>query len=238
MIMPPRSPELHMHEQLMLLALRDEKGTIESKASMYAYALGGAILSELLLAERIRLTEDKKKLVDLLHDGPMNEPVLDECLELIASAKRRRKAADWVSRFASLKNLRHRVAQGLCRRRILRDSEDKVLLIFTRKVYPEIDPAPERRLIEQLHEAIFTEATSLDPQTAILLSLAHGTGMLAIHFDKKELKRRKHRIEQIANGDLIGGAAREAVQAAQAAAQAAQVAIMAATIATTVTTTH
>ena len=92
--------------------------------------------------------------------------------------------------------------------------------------------------IEQLREAIFTEATSLEPQTAILLSLAHGTGMLTIHFDRKELKRRKHRIEQIANGDLIGGATREAVQAAQATAQAAQVAIMAATVATTVSVTH
>ena len=34
--------DLHLHEQLMLLALRDEKGTLESKASMYSFALGGA----------------------------------------------------------------------------------------------------------------------------------------------------------------------------------------------------
>ena len=40
---------LHLHEQLMLLALRDEKGTLESKASMYSFALGGALLAELSL---------------------------------------------------------------------------------------------------------------------------------------------------------------------------------------------
>jgi hypothetical protein len=236
--MPAHEDDLYLHEQIMLLALRDDKGTIESRAGMYSYALAGAILSELLLAERIRVTEDKKKLVDLVSHQPMNEPVMDECLGLIATAKRRRKAADWVARFTRVRNLRHRVAEGLCRRGILRDSEDKVLLIFTRRIYPEIDPAPERRLVERLREAIFSDAADVEPRTAIVLSLAHGTGMLGVHFDRKELKTRKRRIEQIANGDLIGGATREAVQAAQAAAQAAQAAIIAATVATTVVTTH
>ena len=44
---------LPLYEELMLLALRDEKGTLESKAGMYGYALGGAILSELLLSGRV-----------------------------------------------------------------------------------------------------------------------------------------------------------------------------------------
>ncbi len=212
--------QLHLHEQLMLLALRDEKGTIESKADMYQYALGGALLSELLLAGCLRLGEDKKKRIELVQPKTFSDPVLDECLNLIAAAKRRRTAADWVSRFASLKKLKERVAQGLCRRGVLKESEDKVLLIFTRKIYPTIDPRPEKRLIEQLRKAIFTETARLDPQTAVLLSLAHGTGMLPIHFDKKKLKSRKRHIEQITKSEAVGAATREAVEAAQAAVAA------------------
>ncbi len=204
----------------MLLALRDQKGTIESKADMYQYALGGALLSELLLAGCVRLGEDKKKRIELVQPKTFSDPVLDECLNLIAAAKRRRTAADWVSRFASLKKLKERVAQGLCRRGILKESEDKVLLIFTRKIYPAIDPRPEKRLIEQLRKAIFTETARLDPQTAVLLSLAHGTGMLPIHFDKKKLKSRKRHIEQITKSEAVGAATREAVEAAQAAVAA------------------
>ncbi len=204
----------------MLLALRAEKGTIESKADMYQYALGGALLSELLLAGCLRLGEDKKKRIELVQPKAFSDPVLDECLNLIAAAKRRRTAADWVSRFASLKKLKERVAQGLCRRGILKESEDKVLLIFTRKIYPTIDPKPEKRLIEQLRKAIFTETARLDPQTAVLLSLAHGTGMLPIHFDKKKLKSRKRHIEQITKSEAVGAATREAVEAAQAAVAA------------------
>jgi hypothetical protein len=222
--------DLHIHEQLLLLALRDEKGTLESRAGMYQYALGGAILSELLVEGCIAVGEDKKKLVDVVRIKRMYEPVLDECLGMIASAKRRRSASNWVSRFGQIKKLRHRVASGLCHRGILKDSEDKVLLFFTRRIYPTIDPGPERRLVGSLRKAIFSESRTLNPRTGILVALAHGTGLLSIHFDRKELKRRKRRLEEITRGDLIGGATRQAVQAAQAAAMAA---ITAVTIAST-----
>jgi hypothetical protein len=149
--------DLHIHEQLLLLALRDEKGTLESRAGMYQYALGGAILSELLVEGCIAVGEDKKKLVDVVKIKRMYEPVLDECLGMIASAKRRRSASNWVSRFGQIRKLRHRVASGLCHRGILKDSEDKVLLFFTRRIYPTIDPGPERRLVGSLRKAIFSE---------------------------------------------------------------------------------
>jgi len=226
---------LHLHEQLMLLALRDEKGTLESRASMYGYALGGAILSELTLGGNIQIASDKKKMVDLVDRTMLGEPVLDECLDLVASAKRRRQASSWVGRFARLKKLRHRVAEGLCRRGILQDSEDKVLLFFSRKIYPTINPEPERQLIESLRKAVFGESETVKPESAIVVSLANATGLLAIHFDKKKLKERKRRLEQIANGDLAGAATREAVQAAQ---QAAMAAVIAATAVTTITAAH
>ena len=171
----------------MLLALRDEKGTLESKATMYAYALGGAMLAELSLKGKIRISDDKKAFVDLVDRSPFGEPVLDECLDKVATAKRRARATTWVRRFAELKRLRHRVAQGLCRRGILRDDEDKVLLFFTRRLYPTIDPVPERRLVDQLRTVIFGDSSSPDAETVIVVALANATGLLPIHFDRKEL---------------------------------------------------
>lgn len=43
-------PTLTLPEELMLIALRDERGTIEANAGMYAYALTGGVLTELFLA--------------------------------------------------------------------------------------------------------------------------------------------------------------------------------------------
>ena len=225
--------DLYLHEQVMLLALRDEKGTVESRAGWYSLALGGAILSELLLAGSVAVADDKKKLVDVLEKRRLGDPILDECLAKIVSAKRRRSATDWVRSFAAIKRLRHRVAEGLCRRRILKDSEDKVLLLFTRKIYPTLDPAPERRLREQLRRAIFGDSHAVNPKVTVLVALAHATGLLRVHFGARELKSRKSRLEQIARGDLAGGATKAAVQAAQAAA--AMAAITAATMAATTT---
>ena len=232
--MTTRHDELYLHEELLLLALKDARGTIESKAAMCQYALGGAILAELLLADRITIGDDKKKLVDHVPGPLIREPLLDECLDLIGSAKRRRRAVNWVTRFARIKSLKHRVAQSLCRRGILHAGEDKVLWLFTRRIYPERDPVPEQGIIERLAQAIFGDTGEVDGRTAILLALAQGVGILPIHFDKKQLKARKHRIKQIADGQLLGAATREAVQAAQAAALAAcTAACTAATVAAT-----
>ena len=223
-----QNEKLHIHECLLLLALRDEKGTVESGATMYRYALGGAILAELLLAGTVRIEAGKKKLVDLVRTKAMHDPVLDECLGLVASAKRRRRASDWVSRFGRIKRIRRRVAEGLCDRRILKQAEGKVLFLFSRTTYPTVDPRPERKLIERMCRAIFTEARELDAFIVVLIALAHGTGILKIHFDKRKLKERKRRLEEIADGALAAAATREAVQAAQ---QACQAAVMAAIVA-------
>ena len=59
---------LFLHEELMLLALRDEEGTI-APGSMYQVAIGGAVLAELLPHNRIEVEEPKKKLVNLAFES-------------------------------------------------------------------------------------------------------------------------------------------------------------------------
>ncbi len=208
---------LFLHEEILLLALRDEKGTIAA-GTMYQYAISGAILSELLINKRIEIKKFKnKKLVNLINSTHVGDPLIDECLKKISGAKRRATLQNWVSRFAGIKNLKHLVAQQLCKRGILRIDEDKVLLLFTRKVYPEVNPEPEKKIIERLHKAIFTGTDSIDPKTIILISLADSSNLLKVIFDKKKLKKQKKRIEQIINGEIIGKATKEAIEAIRAA---------------------
>ncbi len=209
--------ELFLPEEVMLLALRDREGTIASGAH-YQHAIGGAVLAELLLLGRISTERRKKKVYAKVIDStPVGESLLDDCLAKIASSKSPAQLQTWVSKFAGVKNLKKRVAGQLCRRGILRMDEDKVLGIFTRKVYPEVDPGPERQLIGRLREAIFSEGGEVDPRTVVLLSLANSADLLKFVFDKKELKGRKKRIEQVINGEMTGKATKEAIQAMQAA---------------------
>ncbi len=214
--MPRSRSPLYLHEEVMLLSLRDQKGTVESGA-WYQQAIAGAILAELHLGRRIAVEEGRKKLANVVNDEPFGEPVIDECLEKLATAKRRTTLRNWVHRFSGLRRLKHRVAAGLCERGILRADEDKILLIFRRKVYPEINPRPERQLIERLRKAILSESPRVAPRTAILVSLANSAGLLKVPFNRRELKTRKQRIKQLAQGELMGKAVAEAIAAAKAA---------------------
>jgi hypothetical protein len=215
--------DLHLHEEILLLALRDREGTVVSSV-FYHHAIAGAVLAELLLRGRLDVEEDRrKKFIRLLDSTPIGDPVVDECLEKVRLARKRAQATTWVSRFSGIKNLKHRVAQRLCERGILLSGEDKVLLLFTRKIYPEIDPAPERALRERLYRAVFTDSDEVDPRTVVLVSLTNASGLLRVTFGKKEVKARKDRIERVVNGEVSGRATAEAIQAVQAAIVAAAI---------------
>jgi Golgi phosphoprotein 3 len=227
--------QLYLHEEIMLLALRDREGTVAS--GIYCdYALGGAVLAELLLQKRAVVDQEKKKKFLRLTDAtPFGDPVMDECIQKVKSTKRRAQLQTWVSRFAGVKKLKHRVAEQLCRRGILRTDEDKVLLFFSRKLYPEINPEPERNIMKRLNDAIFGDSEDVDPHTVVVLSLANSANILKVNFDKKELKARKKRIEQVAEGEMTGKATKEAIEAMQAAVM---VAVIVPTIIASTTTRH
>lgn len=209
--------QLFLHEEIMLLALRDRKGTIASGTN-FQFAIGGAVLAELLLEGRVAVeTKRKKKYLQLKDSKPFGNTVIDECLRKVTDAKKRAQLKTWVSRFASVKKLKHKVAKQLCQRGILRSDEDKVLLIFSRRIYPEINPEPERRIMDRLKEAIFTDTEDVEPRTAVLLSLAKSANVLKVNFDKKQLKARKDRIKRLINGEVTGKATKEAIEAMEAA---------------------
>lgn len=224
------SKPLYLYEEIMLLALRDEQGTIAT--GFVEHAVAGAILAELLLDGRVSVDETKKQLVNLINSQACGDPVIDECLAKMAAAKRRASLSAWVQRLASIKNLKHKVAQQLCKRRILRADEDKVLFLFKRRIYPEVNPKPEKKIIETMRKAIFSDRREIDARTVVLISLAKGSDLLRHTFGRKELKPRKDRIERITNGDLTGKATMDVIAACQTALIVA--AVMPAMISTTV----
>jgi hypothetical protein len=222
----PNHDNLALHEEVLLLAL-GEKGTTAMESHLNL-AIGGAILAELLLLGRIQAQKEKKKQFAIISSTkPTGDTLLDECLGRIAKSKKRQQLKAWVTRFSNIKKLKRRVAAQLCRRGIVRESEDRVLFIFKRAIFPEIDPRPERALVERLRQAISSGTSQVEPRTAVLLALAFHTDLLKNAFEKKMLKNHKKRIESLPSGEVVGAATKEAVEAAKAAA--AMVAIGAAT---------
>lgn len=211
--------DLEIQEEILLLALEDRKGT--PMGSMVEYALAGAVLAELLLRGKVELASSRrgKPLVRPAGRGASRtgSEVLDEALEKIRASKRAATPQTWVGRLARMKKLKHRVARGLCRRGILRTDERKLLLVFNRTVYPELDHGPEGEIVERLRRAIFEEEGPVAPETAVTVGLAWCVDLLPPVFGKKAIRTRKKRIQEILDQHPVSRATHKAIEAVKAA---------------------
>jgi hypothetical protein len=225
------NPDLRLHEEITLLALRDEQGTFHIGPA-FQFAAGGAILAELLFEERVAVDESgRKPMLTVKRRGATGDDLVDECLERVAQARRRGSVQSWVSRFAHTRRLGPRLAVRLCQRGILKADEGRVLWLFRRRIYPERDPRPERKLIERIRRALASDSREVDARTVAVISLAKCAGLLRLNLDREFLRRRKTRLEKLVRGEVIGDATQQAIQAMQAAVVAAtMVPVMASTV--------
>jgi hypothetical protein len=223
---------LHIHEKIFLLALRDKEGTVFPYVN-YRHALAGALLAELILKQFVSIeTARKQKYLKLEKRKATGDPLLDECISKIAKAKRRAQLKTWVQRFSSIRELKSKTAKQLCRKGILKEKEEKVLFIFKQKLYPEINHKPEKELIDKMEKVIFGNSKVDDPEIIILISLCNSANLLNKIFDRKKIKAQKKRIKDLVSGNLIGKATQDAIEAMQAAVMVAAI-IPAVSVATT-----
>lgn len=229
-------PQLFLHQEVLLLMLREEDGSLAAGV-FHRQVLAGAALSDLLLAGRIRASRSgRKAFVDVISSEPVGNPLLDAALERLETSKRPYSLGTWVRKLAGLTGIQHLAAAPLVEDGILCSVERSFLRFIRWKVYPEADPAPEREIRRRLEQAIFGDAEAVEARTVVLLSLIRGGRMLGKLFDRKRLKTRRERIERIVNGEATGAATGEAVQAAQTAMIVA--AIIPATIAASTAAHH
>lgn len=216
---------LSLCEQMLLLGLEDERGTPESGAGMAKVAFGGAVLGELLLTGGVRLVGAEGFLqsgqrVEATGRAVDSEPLRVALAEINGS--KAKSPAHWCAALGRSGAVREAVALDLCRRGVLRESEDKLLGLFRRKAFPTVDPMPEQELLAAIEETL--EGTdTVEPLLALAITVAHQGGLLRLHFGGKALRRWKHRLEDVKSRAAASDAA-DAVAAAVAAVQAAVIA--------------
>jgi len=211
--------KLHLYEELLLLALRDDKGDVPNSA-WYKQAIAGALLAELMLEQRLSLSADGKG-VRILSEEPLGDALLDEGLALVGQKEKASNLETWLAKFAGFPKLAERAAQGLCEKGVLSEERSRVLWIFKTCKFPELNHEPERLLLERLERTIFSDSQDVDARLLITLSLADKTGLLALHFDKNELKTRRAHLDALLEDEELGQLAKKAVEALTAAISAA-----------------
>lgn len=195
--------KLFLFEEILLLGLKDEKGTLDWKAGFIKFAISGAIIAELLLLKKITVNENEKNKLELVDNKLVDNELLDEAIILIQNSKTKKDIKYWLNKFSGIRKIENKIANSLIQKGILKEEERKILFLFNSTVFPEVNPIPEKEIISRLEKAIFNDNETTDIRTCILIALTYKSDILNVVFNYKEIKKRKKHIENIINGDLL-----------------------------------
>ena len=208
-------------EDLLLLLTGDRTGKLLVLSTKVDVALGGALLIDLALRERVDVAQPGAQVragrLLVSDQSPTSDGLLDETLTLLA-ANEGKKPKDVVHRLG--KGVRGRLYARLAAQGILREDRGKILGILPVHHWPTADAEHETEVRELLTLAL-RSGTVDDARTGALVALLHALKAVAKVIDpasagvsKKELNANAKRI---ADGNWAAQAVRQAIDALNAA---------------------
>jgi len=200
-------------EELLLLALDDEKGTfVDTPMMSLEYGLVGALLMELAIKKRIDADLDNLYLVD---DSSTEDKLLDKALNMIKQEDETKSTNYWIKTIANkFCNLKEYLLQRLIDKNILKKEKHKILWVFCKRCYPVIDDSEEQEVKTRIRKTILEDEIP-DPRDIVLISLIHICNLKKQIFSKDEREVATERIEKISQMDLIAQAVSEAFSEVQ-----------------------
>ena len=208
-------------EDLLLLVTDDGTGKLVASGSLVDIALGGALLVELTLTERVdvagpdeRVAQDRLVVRDA---GRTGDEVLDEALATVTS-KEGKKPQTVVSALG--KGIRARLYERLAENGVLRAEGGHVLGIFPTHRWPTKDAGHEAAVRAALETALRIGAAS-DARTGALVALL--SALKAVHevVDPEAVGLSRRELDtsaaRIAEGDWAATAVRSAIDSMMAA---------------------
>ncbi|MEV4715341.1 GPP34 family phosphoprotein [Micromonospora sp. NPDC049374] len=167
--------DLLIVDDLMLLLMDDDGTSIQAAGTLY-YTLGGAVLTELALLNRIQ-TDGSGELngpqVTPAGEGPLPDPLLQSAYDTIAE-KTQRIQPLLVTLGA---DLWREVVDRLVARGLLRREETRVLRVFRTTRWPAADGAHEARLRARIRR-ILEAGEAPDPRTSAIIGLLFASGAM------------------------------------------------------------
>ena len=197
-------------EELFLLMRRDD-GKPASAMAQRGYGLAAAVITDLVLAERITLSDDKDPRMTVLVPGAVGHPALDA-----AMARLEQRDGKKLSSLVTDGKLavEAQVATALAQSGVIGIEEKRALGLVPAK-YPVIDPEPERRTREQLR--VVLAGGTPRTEDATMLAILQGLGVVPKILDEEKgtLGRRdlKRRIEEVSSEVKAGDAVAKAIAA-------------------------
>lgn len=174
--------------------------------------LGGALLMDLALADRVDTDLDGLFVVD---PTPLGEPVPDRALARIHAAGTYRPIDHWVGVFADdYQAIRAMVVERLAVRKIVMRGRDGMLLVMGTRRCSDDSGRPLRDVRQRLAGELLRDEVP-DPRDIMIVSLAEACSLWPSLLDAHTHARLAPKIAQIAKMDLIGQAVTRAIRRQQ-----------------------
>ena len=191
--MPPMTA-LTLAEELLLVALDDQRGTLLPMPP-YAMEVAGAAALVMDLSLLGRIDTDDQSLTVISATGTGNA-LLDDVLARIAADPGRHSTATWLQRLATLPGLQERIIDSLVHRGVLKSVEKRLLWVFKTRVYPPTSGLEEREVLSRIMTLLNNDEIP-DPHDALLVGLLSATKLLDELLSRPERHRLAPRINQI-----------------------------------------
>jgi hypothetical protein len=218
-----------MAEEYLLLCLDDKTGRPRIGRDRLDPALGGALVAELALLERIGVTPPEagwrdRGRVTITSLTPTDDPELDRALHKLA-VNEGKKLKDLLGSAASKKDrlshgVRDRLQERLAAAGMLVRTEGTVLGFIPRTTWPAGDREPEDHVRRRLQSALVGGETPAE-RTVALIALLQVTKLLPKVVSTEDKRALRARAKQLAEGDWAAKAVKEAIAEAAAATAAA-----------------
>jgi hypothetical protein len=203
--------DLYLHEAIALISLDDEKGNFTTAGGHINYAFGAAFIMDLMLEERIKIEDGR---VHLMTNAITESRALNSLIEQIGKRKKPDRVSNWihvcVQRLTKLQQL---CIDKLVQEGILKQTEGKVLWVFSVDRYPTKNAQPENELRERLRALMLDESTEPDEKERMLLAIVLKCELYAaMTSDRAQRKKAKARLEQLTSGEMMQKEVGQAVE--------------------------
>jgi len=216
-------------EEYLLLALDEKTGKLRIGSDVLGPALGGALVAELALRERIGVTPhdagwNKRGRVTIINLTPTDDPELDAAMAKLAENEGR-KVKDLLSEYSTKKRrlsygLRERLQDRLAASGALVRTEGTILGFIPRTTWPAGDPAGEDDVRRRLQAAL-VDGTTPTERTVTLIALLQVTNLLPKVVTAENKRALKAKAKELTSGDWAAKAVKDAIDEAAAATTAA-----------------
>jgi hypothetical protein len=192
---------LTLLEEIVLLTINPRTGCLEG-GNEYGvrYALAGAVLFDLALAQRIDTDVDS---VTVISSVPTGDAVQDELLAALSKGAASHKVRECVDQiFFQRKDLEGEALAQMIKKGILRKEASKLLWVIDVERLRVIDGAPRQSIKARLARAVLEDDIP-DVRDIMLVSLANACGLLSVVLAPAQIEMRADWIETLCKIETI-----------------------------------